>query len=155
MLEKEYSRLRRTEDIEVRPSVIHFGGFSLNKPHVYVVNILNVSVIPKRITIIPPTSEFFSIEYDRKGRLSPGLAEEIKIIFEPTEWRYYYDCIRIHSGDENLIVPIHGYPVVNEVSIPKLIDFGKCALGDVEQKVKTHSHVAQKGLSLTLGERRR
>lgn len=47
--------------------------------------------------------------------------------------------IRIHTEDENLMVPIHAYPVMNRDNpkgiFPKLIDFGICVLGTRNVKV--------------------
>ena len=50
--------------------------------------------------------------------------------FCPTEWRYYYDCVRVHSDGENLLIPIHAYPVINDVLFPVRIDFGRCVLNE-------------------------
>ena len=33
---------------------------------------------------------------NKRGLLAPGLAEEITVEFIPEQWRYYYDCLRIH-----------------------------------------------------------
>ena len=58
------------------------------------------------------------------------MAEVVTLEFCPTEWRYYYDCVRIHSDGENLLVPIHAYPVINDVLFPVRIDFGRCVLNE-------------------------
>ena len=34
---------------------------------------------------------------NKKGLLAPGMEDEIMLEFCPTEWRYYYDCLRIHT----------------------------------------------------------
>ena len=38
--------------------------------------------------------------------------------------RYYYDCIRVHCDGGNLLIPIHAYPIINEVIFPRELDFG-------------------------------
>lgn len=39
--------------------------------------------------------------------------------------------VKLHvEGDENLVIPLHGYPVTNGASFPSRVDFGRCALGD-------------------------
>lgn len=70
----------------------------------------------------------------RRGFIAPGLSEEITLEFCPTEHRYYYDCIRIHSEEENLLVPIHAYPVMNEIKFPSRVDFGSCQVGELHVK---------------------
>ena len=36
--------------------------------------------------------------------------------------------------DGNLLVPLHGYPMMNQTQLPKRLDFGKCAIGDTYQR---------------------
>ncbi len=50
-----------------------------------------------------------------------------------TEYRYYYDVIRVHcESGANLLVPIHGYPVAGDVQIPANIDLGVCPLNETK-----------------------
>jgi hypothetical protein len=35
---------------------------------------------------------------------------------------------------DNLLIPLHAYPVMNETKFPTRIDFGKCAVGEVVTK---------------------
>ena len=46
--------------------------------------------------IIPPATRYFKAWYTKRDRLVPGMAIEVEVEFRPDEWRYYYDCIRIH-----------------------------------------------------------
>jgi len=113
-----YTKLKRNKHFEAKPSVIHFAGFTLNTVQQRVIKLVNVGKITKRVHILPATTTHFSILYDKRGRVPPGMCEEIVVQFMPTEWRYYYDCIRIHSEDENILVPIHAYPSVAQISAP-------------------------------------
>lgn len=107
-----YTKLKGNKFFEVQPSIVHFSGFSLEHVHQQVVRIVNISHLTKRLHILQCQSPNFSIHYQKRGKIAPGMSEEVIIQFTPNEWRYYYDCIRIHSEDENLLVPVHAYPTV-------------------------------------------
>lgn len=138
LLEKEvFDQLHRNEGVEVRPHILHFGGFQIHKEHVHTLRVVNISTSSLRVSIIGPTTQWFKIDFDKKGLLAPGMSEEITVRFEPHEWRYYYDTIKVFCGSqaENLIVPIHAYPSANDISLPRIVDFGSVAIGTSRSKV--------------------
>jgi len=42
-------------------------------------------------------------------------------------------CIADAQG-ENLLIPIHAYPMMNQTKFPRRISFGKCAVGETYTK---------------------
>ncbi|CAK0906205.1 unnamed protein product [Prorocentrum cordatum] len=132
LLEKnDFERLRRNDVLELRPHILHFGGFSIHEEHSQVLRILNVSASSTNMKIIGPATQWFKITYEKKGLLAPGMSEDVTVTFTPHEWRYYYDTVKIFCGDQadNLIVPIHAYPAANDVTLPRIIDFGRVPIG--------------------------
>lgn len=75
-----------------------------------------------------------------------GIAEDIYVQFTPNdEYKYYYDCIRIHCEGDKILIPIHAFPVINSKKdeiFPNLIDLGKnLKVGETYSKVrKYHMH---------------
>jgi hypothetical protein len=134
--QKWFAQLGRCQGFEARPAVMHFGGFQTGQIHTQYLKILNISKSAKRLHIINPTTKEFTVRVEKRGVLAPGMAETIAIDFQPTDWRYHYDCIRIYTEADNLLVPIHGYPVVNVVNFPSQIDFGQCPLKEKRRKVR-------------------
>ena len=130
-LEREmYSKISSNNVLTAMPSVLHFSGFTLNVPHRIKVRIVNVSVDSTRMHIFYPRSDVFSGKCAKKGTIYAGMAEEIEIVFTPTSYQYYYDVLKIQHESGNLMIPIHAYPVINEIKFPRYYDFGTHALGE-------------------------
>lgn len=135
---KIFSKLNQNALIKVEPSVVHFGGYELDKVQHRSIKICNASSERQNLHIIPPATKYFSIKYTKPRRFVPGFTIDVSIKFVADEWRYYYDCIRIHSkGDENIIIPLHAYPVMDVSSFPRKLIFEptEVALGKTIKKV--------------------
>ncbi|KAF5829844.1 hypothetical protein DUNSADRAFT_15429 [Dunaliella salina] len=136
-----YAQTGRTEILAADPGVIHFGGFELGKCYSTTLHIRNISASSTRLHIIPPSTVYFKAECnDKKGMLAPGMAEAITVEFSPREYRYYHDSVRIHSEGGNLLVPLHGYPIMNETKFPKRVDFNK--VEPLAGVVPAHGHTS-------------
>ncbi|XP_038573991.1 cilia- and flagella-associated protein 221 [Micropterus salmoides] len=127
---KIYAKLKSNSLIEAEPPVLHFSGFELGKDYIKVLKLINISSEVMNIHIIPTQTKHFQTTYTKKYRLIPGLAYTLKVRFCPDEWRYFYDCVRVHcKGEENLLIPVHAYPVIDDLHIPPHIDLSSVPLG--------------------------
>nr|ADD85929.2 FAP221 [Chlamydomonas reinhardtii]7SQC_M0 Chain M0, FAP221 [Chlamydomonas reinhardtii]7SQC_M1 Chain M1, FAP221 [Chlamydomonas reinhardtii] len=133
-----YSKVGNTRILQAEPAVLNFGGYELGKVYSQVLRIRNVRASGTRFHIIPPSTPFFKATCPaKKGLLAPGMTEEVAVEFCPTQYRYYYDCVRVHCEEENLLIPLHAYPVANEALFPTRVDFGRVALG--QEVVRSHT----------------
>eukprot|EP00051_Salpingoeca_urceolata_P016712 m.223783 g.223783 ORF g.223783 m.223783 type:complete len:951 (-) comp18759_c0_seq1:27-2879(-) len=138
ILEKAvFTNVSKSKSLVAVPGVVHFGGFNVDQTHVLTLRLVNHSSKALRTHIIPPNTPFFTIRCNRKQRFVPGLSEDVIISFTPNEHRYYYDVIRVQVEDgENLLVPVHAYPVVGASgsSLPPRVDFGAVPLGETRTR---------------------
>ena len=111
------------------PSVVKFAGFETLKTHTLRVRLINNSPAPQRLSILPPSTPYFKIKYNKKGMVPSGIAEDIYVQFTPNdEYKYFYDAIRIHCDGDKILIPIHAFPVINSKKdelFPNYIDMGK------------------------------
>lgn len=127
---KIYSKVSQNAMVLAKPAIIHFGGFEVDKKHVQSLQIVNASTEVINMHIIPPQTKYFYIKYKKTERLVPGLTIDCTIEFSPDEWRYYYDSIRINCpGEENLVIPIHAYPVMSTKDFPTQFSFPPVPVG--------------------------
>ncbi|XP_066431364.1 cilia- and flagella-associated protein 221 isoform X2 [Eleutherodactylus coqui] len=127
---KVYRKLGSNVSVAADPEVLHFGGFEIGRCHRQVVNLVNISSDVSNVHVIPPQSKHFTISYKKANRLPPGFALTLSVQFMADEWRYYYDCIRVHcKGDETLLVPLHAYPVMDLLDFPSHVNLSEVPLG--------------------------
>ncbi|XP_072513465.1 cilia- and flagella-associated protein 221 [Salminus brasiliensis] len=125
-----YVKFKSNNVVEADPPDLHFHGFKVGKDYKKVVKLINISSEVLNIHILPTQTKYFRTEYTKKSRLVPGLSYTIIVHFSPNEWRYYFDSIRVHcQGEENLLVPVHAYPVIDDLHIPSHIRLPAVPLG--------------------------
>ncbi|KAK5891143.1 hypothetical protein CgunFtcFv8_018427 [Champsocephalus gunnari] len=128
---KIYAKLKSNSLIQAEPAELHFSGFELGKDYVKILKLINISSEVMNIHVIPTQTKHFQTTYTKKYRLIPGLAYTLRVRLCPDEWRYFYDCIRVHcKGEENLLIPVHAYPVIDDLCIPPHIDLSAVPLGN-------------------------
>eukprot|EP00954_Amorphochlora_amoebiformis_P019376 1332191-Amorphochlora_amoeboformis.AAC.2 len=130
-----YSEVGTNGVLDINPPIVHFQSSGSTKPCRCVVKIRNTSHDSQRFHIlqIPPSSDF-CVQYSKKGTmLAPGLIQELTVLYKPKSWEYKHGEIRIHSAGGNLRIPIHAYPVVSRVKLPKTLDLGCCLSGESVQ----------------------
>ncbi|XP_075871878.1 cilia- and flagella-associated protein 221 isoform X2 [Nelusetta ayraudi] len=116
--------------IQTEPAELHFSGFQLQEEYTKTLKLINGSSQVLNIQVIPTQTDHFRTSCSRKCRLVPGLPYTLKVTFQPDEWRYFYDRIRVHcKEEENLIIPVHAYPVITDLHIPSRIDLPAVPLG--------------------------
>ena len=162
LLARPCREIGRNSSFEARPAVVHFNGFQVGRTVTKKIDFVNISTTAQRCNVMPPSTPQFHLRVQpKKGRVAPGLAEQVKIDFTPDAWRYYSDAVRVYCGNETLLVPIHAYPVMEALEIPRRLDFGDLAVGDdavksfslvnnvpVEFEYRLHLDEAQKSFAL-------
>ena len=123
-----HSSIGITKDFASSTKIVHFGGFTVGEAHVQEITIVNRNTDSKRMQILPLQTNDFKLEYTLSGIMAPGMSQKIKIHFNPKEYKYHYDCIRVNGGENYLLIPLHAYPVVNQIDFPRVLAFGDCPL---------------------------
>ncbi|XP_023787110.1 cilia- and flagella-associated protein 221 isoform X1 [Cyanistes caeruleus] len=133
---KIYLESQRSRVVQAEPAVLHYGGYEVGKHHQQMLKLINISTNAVNLHIIPPQTTYFQIKYNKTHRLVPGLSLVVTVDFCPDEWRYYYDCIRLHcEGEETFAVPMHAYPAMNVVEFPSFINLSDVSIGQSKEYV--------------------
>ncbi|XP_067929901.1 cilia- and flagella-associated protein 221-like [Watersipora subatra] len=127
---KIYAKVQQNAAVKATPSVLNFEGIEVGKTVHKVISLCNVAREVVRLHIIPPQTSQFSIKYTKCERLVPGMTMNCIVEFHPDDYRYYYDAIRIHCpGEDNLVIPIHAYPIMDTSEFPAQLKFPLTNIG--------------------------
>ena len=78
------------------------------------------------------------VEVEMKNKPDGEMHKEFNVEFTPTEWRYYYDCVRFHCRD-GMVSPAPIFMIqrslnfIREMIFPKVSD-GVCGEGQRNQQ---------------------
>ncbi|KAJ1618956.1 hypothetical protein T492DRAFT_891186 [Pavlovales sp. CCMP2436] len=122
--EEVYEKVGNSGTVAADPPMLHFAGFEPGQMLTRAVRIITTASRPQRFHIHAPSTPFFTSRCEKRGQIVPGLYEEVFVTFRPSDLRYYADSIRVHCAGQNLIIPIHAYPAMDDVPISPFIDFG-------------------------------
>lgn len=121
---RTFLKIGSSSTVKADPAVVHFGGFHPHRIFTQTLKIKNACDRATRVHILPPETPYFRFkDFQKSGFMRPGLGDTITIEFVPTEYRYYYDCVRVQTEDENLLIPIHAYPTMNTTLFPRQVSY--------------------------------
>ena len=110
------------------PPALYFSGIAPGVPLAANLRLINAAGEPVRMHIHPPSTPFFSMAVQKRGRVMPGMAEEVTVTFSGDELRYFTDAIRVHlPGGQNLRVPLHAFPAVSPLSFRGASTSARCS----------------------------
>ena len=82
--------MEKTGFIIADPGCIMYEGYETMKLNIKKLKIINNSTKAQRVNILPPSSPFFRVHFNKKGSLAPGIPEEVAVHFAPNEYRFWY-----------------------------------------------------------------
>jgi hypothetical protein len=82
--------VEKTGFIIADPGCIMYEGYETMKLNIKKLKIINNSTKAQRVNILPPSSPFFRVHFNKKGSLAPGIPEEVAVHFAPNEYRFWY-----------------------------------------------------------------
>ena len=53
----------RSRHFVSHPTVVHFGGFTVNEYHEQTISVVNCSSHSQRLSILPPTTDYYKVYY--------------------------------------------------------------------------------------------
>jgi hypothetical protein len=133
---KIFSQVGKSAFVHASPAVLYFSGFHPHHRYSKTLRLTNAGNHCQRFHVIPPTTPYFSIKFSNKGSLVPGLSNEVKVEFRPDDYHNYHDMIRIHcQNEENVVVHIYAYPVMDTSQFPRDITFAATPLNQSKVQV--------------------
>jgi hypothetical protein len=82
------------------------------------VKLVNVSDGPHRLHILAPKSPNWKISYQKRGRISAGMSEEVQVEFIGREYRRYEETFTVLTEKSSFAVQMEAVPSPNRGASP-------------------------------------
>ena len=116
--------------ISVEPSQVLFHSYMVGHTITQTLRIINISGSEQRFHILPLESGQFSLHYDKKRKLLPGMNQPIKVTFDPKDYSKCVQALHIHCpNEENLSIPIVACPTPELAGFPSTLHFSNTSIG--------------------------
>ncbi|CAG9467755.1 unnamed protein product [Pedinophyceae sp. YPF-701] len=133
-------RHKLTADTErtfnVEPAEVLFRVFEPGSVFKTMVELRNVSGVSRRLRILPPTSQYFTLDAisvpHEGGLVAPGMSASCVVVFTPDSVAQYDDVLAVETDAGRIEIPLLGRRDPPKLGIPKDIDVGPCLMDNTK-----------------------
>ena len=116
--------------ITVEPRQVLFHSYRIGQTVTQSLRIINTSGKEQRFHILPLETGRFSLHYEKKRKLLPGMNQLIKITFDPKDYSKCSQTLHIHCpNEENLSIPVIACPTPELSGFPNTLHFPNTPIG--------------------------
>ncbi|EKX39969.1 hypothetical protein GUITHDRAFT_143127 [Guillardia theta CCMP2712] len=122
-----------------KPQVVQFTEYEVDKTYELPLKLQNVTGILRRIRIMPPASEHFSVSLVKylgeDGLVAPGMYCMVHIRFNPDTLADYEDTLHVVTEKGLIAIPLLARRLPPNLTLPDVIDIGNCFVDDMKRVV--------------------
>lgn len=141
---------RRHSLLAAYPPEVTFEGVEFGPLYVMQVSIQNTSAKVQRVRVIPPSTEYFQLNYTPKGSVAPGLDITFEVEFQASQERDYHDSVHVTCGDETLEIPVHACVAAPKVEFSGLVNLGTVVKDNSVAKYVTFKNTGHRASKVTI-----
>ena len=120
----------KNKSISVEPSQVLFHSYRIGQTISQTLRIINTSGSEQRFHILPLETGQFSLHYEKKRKLLPGMNQTVKVSFDPQNYSTCSQTLHIHCPNEqNLSIPIVACPSPELSGFPSTLHFPNTSIG--------------------------
>ena len=118
-----------------KPAVVQFTDYEVGQVYELPLRLQNSSGILRRLRVLPPASEHFSVSLVKylgeDGLVAPGMYCMVSVRFLPDTLADYEDTLYVVTEQGMMAIPLLARRLPPNLTIPHTIDVGNCYVNDL------------------------
>ncbi|XRB18068.1 flagellar associated protein [Pseudoscourfieldia marina] len=118
----------------VEPSNVEFNDYEVGGVYEMSVDLRNISFISRRLRLLPPSTNYFSLSLARfpneGGMVAPGMKCQVTVRFCPDSLADYDDSFYVVTEVSKFAVPIKARRPPPSLTLPATLDCANCIVGN-------------------------